>query len=63
MLDEIKPPLYKDLFENNIHPDAKKPLPPEFEGDINPHTGEVGGPKTDPLKHGDYSFGGRTTDF
>ncbi|CCJ29803.1 unnamed protein product [Pneumocystis jirovecii] len=63
MLDKIKPPLYKDLFENNVHPDTRKPLLPEFEGEVNPNTGEVGGPKTDPLKYGDYSFGGRTTDF
>ncbi|KAK7684857.1 hypothetical protein QCA50_012106 [Cerrena zonata] len=30
---------------------------PEFEGDVNPATGERGGPKQDPLKHGnDWSF-------
>ena len=36
---------------------------PEFEGDVNPKTGEIGGPKQDPLRHGDYSFNGRVTDF
>lgn len=36
---------------------------PEFEGNVNPKTGEVNGPKQDPLKHGDWSFNGRTTDF
>lgn len=36
---------------------------PEFEGDVNPKTGEVNGPKQDPLRHGDYSFNGRVTDF
>lgn len=36
---------------------------PEFEGEINPVTGEVGGPKQDPLKHNDWSFNGRVTDF
>lgn len=37
---------------------------PEFEGDINPKTGEVNGPKQDPLKHADeWSFNGRVTDF
>ncbi|KAH3900569.1 related to Protein FMP21, mitochondrial [Saccharomycodes ludwigii] len=36
---------------------------PEFEGDVNPVTGEIGGPKQDPLRHGDYSFNGRVTDF
>lgn len=35
----------------------------EFEGDRNPVTGEVGGPKQDPLKHNDWSFNGRVTDF
>ena len=36
---------------------------PEFEGDTNPVTGEVGGPKQDPLRHNDWSFNGRVTDF
>lgn len=36
---------------------------PEFEGDRNPETGEVGGPKQDPLRHNDWSFNGRVTDF
>ncbi|ODV83428.1 hypothetical protein CANARDRAFT_30042 [[Candida] arabinofermentans NRRL YB-2248] len=37
---------------------------PEFEGNVNPATGEVNGPKQDPLKHGsDWSFNGRVTDF
>ncbi|KAL2134385.1 hypothetical protein VTI74DRAFT_304 [Chaetomium olivicolor] len=40
--------------------------PPEFEGDKNPKTGEVGGPKNEPLRWGsggDWSFNGRVTDF
>ncbi|KAI5856666.1 DUF1674-domain-containing protein [Durotheca rogersii] len=40
--------------------------PPEFDGDVNPRTGEVGGPKNEPLRWGpggDYSFNGRVTDF
>ncbi|XDG02718.1 hypothetical protein ABKA04_002333 [Annulohypoxylon sp. FPYF3050] len=44
----------------------RKGAPPEFEGDINPKTGEVGGPKNEPLRWGpagDYSFNGRVTDF
>jgi hypothetical protein len=45
------------------HPDAPKPLKPDFVGDVNPVTGERGGPKTEPLKHGDWSFGGKVTDF
>ncbi|KAK6455870.1 uncharacterized protein RJT20DRAFT_129251 [Scheffersomyces xylosifermentans] len=37
---------------------------PEFEGEVNPVTGEIGGPKQDPLRHGDeWSFNGRVTDF
>ena len=47
-----------------LHPDAKgKAIVPDFEGDVNPKTGERGGPKTEPLRHGDWSFGGRATDF
>ncbi|KAK1751107.1 hypothetical protein QBC47DRAFT_392233 [Echria macrotheca] len=40
--------------------------PPEFEGDTNPKTGEVGGPKNEPLRwgsSGDWSYNGRVTDF
>ncbi|KPM42723.1 hypothetical protein AK830_g3814 [Neonectria ditissima] len=40
--------------------------PPEFEGDVNPKTGEVGGPKNEPLRwghQGDWSYNGRVTDF
>ncbi|KAK4243063.1 Lactonase, 7-bladed beta-propeller-domain-containing protein [Corynascus novoguineensis] len=40
--------------------------PPEFDGDKNPKTGEVGGPKNEPLRWGgqsDWSFNGRVTDF
>ncbi|CAN3357125.1 succinate dehydrogenase assembly factor 4, mitochondrial [Diutina catenulata] len=36
---------------------------PEFDGDTNPETGEVGGPKQNPTRHGDWSFNGRVTDF
>ncbi|SCU87019.1 LADA_0E01508g1_1 [Lachancea dasiensis] len=43
-------------------PEFSKTIP-EFEGDVNPKTGERGGPKQDPLRHGDYSFNGRVTDF
>lgn len=46
-----------------LHPDIRRGAPPEFEGDTNPKTGEVGGPKNDPLRHGDYSYNGRVTDF
>ncbi len=39
---------------------------PEFEGDKNPRTGEVGGPKNEPLRwgsSGDWSYNGKVTDF
>ncbi|KAK4155301.1 hypothetical protein C8A00DRAFT_42097 [Chaetomidium leptoderma] len=44
----------------------RKGAPPEFEGDKHPRTGEVGGPKNEPLRWGsggDWSFNGRVTDF
>ncbi|KAF2404965.1 DUF1674-domain-containing protein [Trichodelitschia bisporula] len=49
-----------------LHPDVRRGAPPEFEGDRNPKTGEVGGPKNEPLRwgaKGDWSFNGRVTDF
>ncbi|ODQ64863.1 DUF1674-domain-containing protein [Nadsonia fulvescens var. elongata DSM 6958] len=45
-----------------FHPEFRKSND-EFVGDKNPITGEIGGPKQDPLRHGDYSFNGRCTDF
>ena len=40
-------------------------LVPDFEGDVNPKTGERGGPKQEPLKHtkDEWSFNGRVIDF
>jgi hypothetical protein len=49
--------------EEITHADEQKKPPPEFEGDKNPVTGEIGGPKRDPLVHGDWSHGSRVTDF
>ncbi|KAL3463277.1 hypothetical protein BJX64DRAFT_257453 [Aspergillus heterothallicus] len=49
-----------------LHPDTKTGLKPEFEGEKNPKTGEIGGPKNEPLRWGsggDWSYGGRVTDF
>jgi len=57
------------LKEQALHPDARAKLNPEFEGERNPRTGESGGPKQDPLRwgsregKGDWSYGGRVTDF
>jgi hypothetical protein len=52
-----------------LHPDIRRGAQPEFEGDVNPKTGEVGGPKNEPLRwgstgeRGDWSYNGRVTDF
>ncbi|KAH0556421.1 hypothetical protein GP486_005659 [Trichoglossum hirsutum] len=49
-----------------LHPDVRRGAKPEFEGEVNPKTGEVGGPKNEPLRwghQGDWSYGGRVTDF
>lgn len=46
-----------------LHPHARRAPAPEFEGDTNPRTGEVGGPKHEPIRHGDWSYGGRISDF
>ncbi|KAF1852008.1 DUF1674-domain-containing protein [Cucurbitaria berberidis CBS 394.84] len=50
----------------DLHPNIRRGAPPEFEGDVNPKTGEVGGPKNEPLRwggQGDWSYNGRVTDF
>ncbi len=49
-----------------LHPAVRRGAKPEFEGDVNPKTGEVGGPKNEPLRWGsagEWSYNGRTTDF
>ena len=49
-----------------LHPDVRRGVLPEFEGERNPKTGETGGPKNDPLRWGggvDWSYNGRVTDF
>lgn len=49
-----------------LHPNVRRGAAPEFEGDVNPKTGEVGGPKNEPLRWGvesDWSYNGRVTDF
>ncbi|KAI9027479.1 hypothetical protein CLU79DRAFT_739380 [Phycomyces nitens] len=63
MLDLIRKKQQRDsTATGELHDDART-LKPEFKGDVNPNTGEVNGPKNEPLKHGDWSFGGRVTDF
>lgn len=52
--------------ELSLHPDARRPVEPEFQGDTNPITGEKGGPKREPVRQwvdGDWSNKGRVTDF
>lgn len=56
--------------ENEVerHPDAPVPLKAEFTGDVNPASGERGGPKREPVQRwvdeeGDWSFKGRVSDF
>lgn len=57
------PPIKEDeVIPTSVRRGAK----PEFEGDTNPKTGEVGGPKNEPLRWGsggDWSYNGRVTDF
>jgi hypothetical protein len=51
---------------DEFHPNMRRGAPPEFEGETNPKTGEVGGPKNEPLRWGgagDWSYNGRVTDF
>lgn len=51
---------------SELHPNVRRGAEPEFEGDVNPRTGEVGGPKNEPLRWGsggEWSYNGRTTDF
>jgi Protein of unknown function (DUF1674) len=51
-----------------LHPDIRRGAQDEFEGEVNPKTGEVGGPKREPQRWGtgegkDWSYNGRVTDF
>ncbi|KAL9010657.1 MAG: hypothetical protein Q9180_009271 [Flavoplaca navasiana] len=49
-----------------LPPDGRRGAKPDFEGETNPRTGEVGGPKNEPLRWGggvDWSYNGRVTDF
>ncbi|KAG8948899.1 putative mitochondrial protein, conserved [Tulasnella sp. 424] len=49
-----------------VHPDARPKPSPDFVGDVNPETGEQGGPKKNPLNwgaDGEWTYGGRAVDF
>ncbi|KAJ9479346.1 Succinate dehydrogenase assembly factor 4, mitochondrial [Pseudozyma hubeiensis] len=53
-----------DPEKGEMHPDARRKPKAEFEGETNPGTGEIGGPKNDPLKYEkEWTYGGRATDF
>ncbi|WVN90239.1 uncharacterized protein L203_105475 [Cryptococcus depauperatus CBS 7841] len=58
-------PTDENSIEEEMHKDVRRGPKPEFEGDVNPKTGERGGPKNDPFIAGesDWQFGGRVTDF
>lgn len=62
LVEEPILPKSEAAVDFHYHPEYRH-IKPDFEGDRNPVTGEVGGPKQDPLRHGDYSFNGRVTDF
>ncbi|KAK0614418.1 hypothetical protein B0T14DRAFT_499688 [Immersiella caudata] len=55
-----------EVSAGSLSAGMRKGAPPEFEGEKNPKTGEVGGPKNEPLRWGsagDWSYNGRVTDF
>ena len=46
------------------HPQYRPKPQAEFDGDTNPRTGEVGGPKNDPLQwESEWTYGGRSTEY
>lgn len=67
--------ILKDMYDKvieargkgeELHPNVRRGATPEFEGDINPKTKEVGGPKNEPLRWGaagEWTYNGRATDF
>ncbi|KAI8928717.1 hypothetical protein BC831DRAFT_447149 [Entophlyctis helioformis] len=53
-----------DLAMGHRHPDAEREPLQAFDGDRNPRTGEVGGPKgAEPTRYGDWERKGRVFDF
>ena len=81
-MEQPEPVLDISMEDLAMHPDFRKKPKPGFEGTTNPETGEIGGPKNEPLKHGklvvmwvgawigadegvagDWSYGGKCTDF
>lgn len=54
----------KESPEDVTHPDQEKEPLERFPNDINPKTGERGGPRgPEPTRYGDWERKGRVTDF
>jgi len=61
---KAKTPKGKLDEEALAHPNMEKDPLPAFPDDINPHTGEKGGPRgPEPTRYGDWERKGRCTDF
>lgn len=55
---------FKELPEHASHPDQEKEPLESFPNNINPKTGEKGGPKgPEPTRYGDWERKGRVSDF
>ena len=55
---------FTDLPEHTTHPDQEKEPLERFPNDVNPKTGERGGPRgPEPTRYGDWERKGRVTDF
>ena len=53
-----------ELPKQTVHPDQEKEPLERFPDDINPKTGERGGPRgPEPTRYGDWERKGRVTDF
>ncbi|UZJ55518.1 hypothetical protein CBS101457_004838 [Exobasidium rhododendri] len=54
----------KSTESDDLHPQYRAKPKADFEGDVNPKTGEVGGPKKEPLTwEREWTYGGRCSDF
>uniref|UniRef100_A0A0V0G850 Succinate dehydrogenase assembly factor 4, mitochondrial n=1 Tax=Triatoma dimidiata TaxID=72491 RepID=A0A0V0G850_TRIDM len=62
--DFRKTPIDKLKEIEGQHPYAEKEPLPEWENGVNPHTGEIGGPRgVEPTRYGDWERKGRVSDF
>lgn len=61
---QFQPASARSSEADAIHPQDRPRPSPDFEGDTNPQTGEIGGPKKEPLQwEKEWTYGGRATDF